>query len=327
MRSGTLKVAVIGTLLKLSIASSEIFLGALDTSGCDASKSHASGWSPPEDPSNQINSSNVPRQYGMYVPPDYDPIVQHSLIIDFHGKGGTPAGQYNNSMYWAHPEGQNYLVAYPAGIDHAWQGAPYANHSINDLQFTTDLLAQLRQQYCIDPTRIYASGKSNGGGFVDSLACSSNGDAFAAFAMAAPALYPDLNNTNASCPAGHRPRKILQAHGGSDPRIHYNGGKSHNETTPSIPEWVWWWAQRDGCTDEQIPTQFGGFAYVSYTCKDVPKVVQHYKVNRVGHCWPQSDRTGLNTDYKRGEADDEPCGPFTLDFTDKVVEFFKFRHL
>jgi poly(3-hydroxybutyrate) depolymerase len=41
----------------------------------------------------------------------------------------------------------------------------------NDIRFTSDILDKLENDYCVDKARIYSSGKSNGGGFTNTLAC------------------------------------------------------------------------------------------------------------------------------------------------------------
>lgn len=54
---------------------------------------------------------------------------------------------------------------------------------MNDIGFVEDLIKSLQSQYCIDSTRIYASGMSNGGGFTGTLACDPTAsNLFAAFA-------------------------------------------------------------------------------------------------------------------------------------------------
>ena len=67
------------------------------------------------------------------------------------------------------------LVAYPQGTvgtddRPSWQGAPYSSGA-DDVRFTSDLLDRLEADLCVDPGRVYASGKSNGAGFAGLLAC------------------------------------------------------------------------------------------------------------------------------------------------------------
>jgi poly(3-hydroxybutyrate) depolymerase len=101
------------------------------------------------------------------------------------------------------------LTTLNGGLGTAWQGAPYANSSFDDvcspallshchetlthvqIQFTKDMITDISKNLCVDTTRIYATGKSNGGGFVNLLMCTPTvANLFAAFAPISPALYP-----------------------------------------------------------------------------------------------------------------------------------------
>lgn len=285
-----------------------------DMSGCG--KTHATGFHAPND-AHSVQSGGQTRQYGIFVPASYndDPSTPRRVIVDYHGRYGTSAGQYANSRYDASPVGAEYLLVYPQGLggsDSAWQGASYAQPGVDDLQFTTDLLAHLRTQYCVDSDHVYASGKSNGGGFVDTLACADAGDEFAAFAMASAALYTD--NAEASCP---KARAILESHGDQDHTIDPAGGDGSGGSYPAIDTWVGWWAQRDGCvaSDRVEDTSADGYKYVEYSCGGRDAVVGHYEVYGLGHCWPAA--TAGSTDDRKDE-----CHDYSLDYTSKVLQWF-----
>ena len=63
-----------------------------------------------------------------------------------------------------------------------WQG-DFRHNSTDDKGFVADMLVYFGTNFCIDNSRIYAAGKSNGGGFTSLLACDSKlSKAFAAFA-------------------------------------------------------------------------------------------------------------------------------------------------
>lgn len=286
-----------------------------DFSGCG--KPHASGYHDAS-PTNTIISGGRNRTFGIYVPESYDtsPSTPRKLILDYHGNGGTPLQQYNNSRYFANPAGESYVGVYPAGVNKSWESAPYAVEGVDDLQFTADLLAYLKTEYCIDSDHVYASGKSNGGGFVDYLACSDVGNSFAAFAMASAALYGD--NSEGQC-GGSRPRAILESHGLNDTTISYFGGPRGDGMLPDIQTWIGWWAERDGCdakNDRQESGDLGGYETISYSCHGLKDIVVHYEVYDLGHCWPSSD--GENSDSARSY-----CWDRSLDFTTVVLAFFE----
>lgn len=288
---------------------------AADTSGCG--KTHIVGYhDQTQYSSHNIRSGDYTRNYTIFIPSSYNANLtkQWPLIIDYHGNTDTPDEQYNNSKYYRYTAGAQYLAVYPQGVKAHWQGPTYATRGVNDLQFTTDLLAHLRMEYCIDSSRVYASGKSNGGGFVDTLACSDNGDEFAAFAMASAALYTDTTESN--CP---KKRAILESHGDVDTTIPYDGTPDGNGgPLPNITQWVEWWGQRDGCdpiADRKETGDLGGYNVTTYSCEGLQDVVTHYQVFQLGHCWPSS--TGDNTDGTRSY-----CKDHVLDYTPVVLDFY-----
>ncbi|KAL0483815.1 bifunctional acetylxylan esterase/xylanase [Acrasis kona] len=285
-----------------------------NTRGCG--KRHKEGFNSNKD-NHKLQSGGRTRTYAVNVPEGYnnDLNKEWPLIIDFHGNGGSPEKQYENSRYYKYNQGQKYIVVYPAGVEKHWQGPSYAVKGVNDLAFVTDLLEHIRDNYCIDNNRLYASGKSIGGGFVDILACSPEGNPFSAFAMAAPALYAEAN-PQFKCPYK---RAILQAHGTNDQTIPYKGSSSgKGGPIPSILEWVSRWGKRNGCSNQDMKTlirECDGYKLFTYSCNGYDKIVQHYQVINNGHCWPSTSRA--TTDGRR-----DYCGPYLFDYTPRVLEFF-----
>jgi poly(3-hydroxybutyrate) depolymerase len=59
----------------------------------------------------------------------------------------------------------DHIVVYPQGktgmdVKTAFSGAPYSDTTVDDLQFTNDLLNSVQQSYCVDTSRIFATGKT-----------------------------------------------------------------------------------------------------------------------------------------------------------------------
>ena len=317
-------LSFITLILATDAAAAPSVLAERQASNC--STSHKPGFYD-VGPVHTIKSANQARRYAIRVPDSYaaDASTPRPLILDFHGHGerDSPANQAGNSRYHDYDSGKDYLVVYPEGLPgtdgkKAWQGAKYA--TANDLQFVTDLLAHLEDTYCIDTTRIYASGKSNGGGFVDLLACSDEGDAFAAFAMASAALYADITPyPGGSC---NKRRAILESHGTDDDVIPYEGSDDRsNGAVPTISDWVTWWGKRCDAQNavERHITDSRGNQITLWDCQGKKSVVKHYKVPGLGHCWPSSK--GENFD---ATTMPKHCGGEhnTLDYTARVLEFF-----
>lgn len=83
----------------------------------------------------------------------------------------------------------------------SWQGDP-DSVDVDDIAFVTQMISSLSDTYCLDNRRIYATGKSNGAGFVNILACDAHlSTKIAAFAAVSGAFYiPGVNQTD--CIAG-----------------------------------------------------------------------------------------------------------------------------
>ena len=152
---------------------------------------------------------------------------------------------------------------------------------------------------------------SDGGGFTNTLACSrDHGAPFAAFAPVSGAFYTDTNYSD--CKPSRSPLPILEVHGFVDKTIRYDGGSGNGGPLPAIPDWLSWWARRDGCEDpaaDENSTAGDGYEYIRYSCKGDVDVVRHYKILDLGHKWPNTTIT------------DSP-----IDASPIILDFFKANH-
>ena len=90
-----------------------------------------------------------------------------------------------------------------------------------------EMLDHFEERYCIDSSRVYAAGKSNGGGFTNLLACDATASKrIAAFAPVSGAYYQDVpeDACNAEtvpieCNPGRCPIPIIEFHGTADTTI------------------------------------------------------------------------------------------------------------
>jgi len=202
-----------------------------------------------------VTKDGLTRQYILYIPANYSPIKPSPLIIGYHGQGDQGTTFQASSGWSANAGNPNYIVAYPTGINppitntgNSWQGAPYSAPGVDDISFTKQLLNNLTATYCVDPTRVYAAGHSNGGGFVGTMACDPVASRmFAAFAANSGAFYPaNLGFTSCTpwtvvqpnCTPGRTRLPFLEIHGDADTRIPYLGGAHNNECLATVPQYV-----------------------------------------------------------------------------------------
>lgn len=251
----------------------------------------------------RLVSDGVQRRYLVHVPDVYSPARPTPLVLSFHGRT-------RNARYQEQLTGMSALdaiVVYPQSLvgaegKPAWQGAPYSPRA-DDVLFTSDLISRLQKKLCVDARRIYAAGKSNGGGLVALLACEMPGR-IAAFAPVAGAFYPQGDRC-----APSRPATVLDIHGTADPVVPYGGSAA--KRLPPIRDWLTDWATRDGCEETDSHNLGHGVTLQHWLECDQDAAVAHLRVKGLGHNWPS---TTPNKDS------DEPS---VIDATPFIWSFFQ----
>lgn len=170
----------------------------------------------------------------------------------------------------------------------------------DDIGFTRDILDDIGSEYCIDNERIYATGKSQGGGMAGVLAADAElSTMIAAFAPVAGAFYVSedarCRPDTVSIPndPGRPNIPILELHGAADDVIPYDGGADRGDCLPAVTHWVQSWALANGLdpdsnvtslvtgaeNDDATVFQFGEGASLG--------MVTHILVGEdIGHDWP-----------------------------------------
>lgn len=260
-----------------------------------------------------ITSSDIPRYYLLTEPPNFDPSSPTPVIFSFHGATRTAEEQYDLSLL-SDPYFNDYAITvYPNGLQvphpilhttlyipantpqKLWQGAP--DSTANDTQFTLDVLSDLKSKYSLDESRIYATGKSQGGGFVGVLACDPVlSNKFAAFAPVSGAFYIK-NDTKCAprtiaipCSPGRAKIPIIEFHGGEDDTIKYAGAGRNHQCVPSIVHWVREWAKRDGLEQPKnvssvVSEDTTLYQFETEDGKELG-LVSHVFDAVIGHDWP-----------------------------------------
>ncbi|KAH8901712.1 alpha/beta-hydrolase [Thozetella sp. PMI_491] len=260
-----------------------------------------------------ISTDNGTRMYRVYVPPNYDQNAPTPLIFSFHGAGKTDLGQaaldgLNGTIF-----NPGYIVIYPMGVSlpPSWEVSPGITN-IDDIGFVTQLLDLIESEFCIDTNRIFATGKSDGGGMVGLLACDPNLSArFAAFAPVSGAYYNKAITDQADCDPQTMPIvcnasrtniPFLAFHGGNDTTIPYEGGfrppgtRTPGACFPSLPHYMENWALMDGLStmmfNVSIPKSDNG---VNITSGDgMPLVKLVYDGDNIPHDWPSTVQNNDN---------------------------------
>ncbi|KAF7362492.1 hypothetical protein MVEN_00596900 [Mycena venus] len=275
-------------------------------SGCGS----ATSWSfNNEDHSNQTIGD---RSFLVHIPPKYNPNTTHAVVLSFHGYGEDDREQERISGFSEERnliDGKGIIAVYPLAVygpgknrkpARAWCGAPYSPMGVDDVGFVEAIIDSLESNLCVDSTRIYASGMSNGGGFVNLLACSSQtASKFAAFAIVSGAFYSGTHPFTAWEPGRKIP--LITFHGLADKTIPYDGRNDTaniNDDTPPIPEWREAWVVRNGC-DASAPSNvsqpYEGVIETTWQCgDDIDSTVKAFEIEKGIHAWPSTAETTFN---------------------------------
>ncbi|ETS79325.1 hypothetical protein PFICI_09178 [Pestalotiopsis fici W106-1] len=299
-------------------------------------KSACSSGSPPASKGTRHNVTlSGGRTYMYFMPEKYDHSKPNPLILSFHGASRTADWQADLDRLTDPYFNKDHVVVYPQALQYGstssyiyWQGSP--NATANDVAYVGKVLDEVESELCIDTSRVYATGKSQGGGMVGVLACdTAASQRFAAFSPVSGAFYTtgaassltscgDPKTLAMTCNPGRDNIPLLDFHGGNDTTISILGGLRKGGCLPDVRTWVANWARRDGLSASPSATvAINGSAelYRYGSGADSGLVTFVYDGDHVNHDWPA---TFANTDNE-----DHGSGPATFNASTMIMEFFK----
>ena len=219
------------------------------------------------------------RHYIAEVPLLFDPNRAYPVIFALSPRGNTAENfrGYSN-LGWA--AGNDAIIIYPSPIAESWEGPRYARTGYNqDVDFIRAIVHQVRGNYRVDNSRIYAAGFSNGGGLALTLACRAP-EIFSAVAAVAGAHYlPAFDN----CRGGV---DTLLIHGTEDPIAPYfhDGDNGYGGRYLAARHAWRRMADANGCGTDFHSTGYANVGIHTFNgCRAVTRI---HRVNGGGHEWP-----------------------------------------
>ena len=257
-----------------------------------------------------INVGGKNRLFFITLPKNYDNNKPHKLLIANHCMGSKAEDFVHHAPDYDHPTpyyGQqkldtegNYIFVAPQGNDNGtWNGK-------DDHQFVDEMITAMFDNYCIDTTRVFATGFSFGAMFTNSLAQDLQ-ERLRAVAVYATADYniwlpssPKPGQTPGRYDAKELPIAWMGVHGKRDGVCNYNTAK-----TSALPRIL----KRNGKADangnftdasSEKPEEFNGTA--GHVCYDFKNVDERFPVKWCSwngeHQWTAHD--GSNTGTGQG---------------------------
>jgi polyhydroxybutyrate depolymerase len=227
-----------------------------------------------------IDVGGVSRTFIVYRPASLPAAAP--LVVMLHGGYGS-GRQAEKSYGWdAEAVRGHFVVAYPNGLNRAWNtgggccGVP-GRTNVNDIGFITAMVSAIEHELPVDPSRVYATGISNGGIMAYTLACHTT--IFAA-------IGPDSATELGGCPAP-APVSVIHIHGTADKNIPYNGGEGDSTAHidgPAVPALNATWRAIDHCAPPVIRTS--GVVTTSTASCPAGRAVELITIAGAGHQWP-----------------------------------------
>ncbi len=201
------------------------------------------------------------------------------LLLAFHGAGGRGSWMEDYSGFSSLADSDGFIVVYPSARAPRRVWNLTEEETDDDVAFVDALVGRLEDHGCIDDTRLYAVGVSNGAGFVARLACESTSRLAAMVTVAGG--YGSLPPCKAD-----RPVSVLEIHGTKDRVVPY-AGKPEDGHLGSVRRWLRGWVQRDGCPSlAKRRVVAPATARLDWEpCRSGTQVA-HLELYGAGHIWP-----------------------------------------
>lgn len=201
------------------------------------------------------------------------------LLLALHGFGGKFFEPYSGFSVVADAEG--FIALYPNPLAE-YDGLTYWNldesaGGPDDVQFISELLEDVEGELCVDTSRVYAAGVSNGGSMAALLACELSSRFAAIASIAGGYSLPPCEASN--------PVSVIEVHGTADPVVPYNG--SPPDGAGAVRTWLAEWRARDGCASTQSVSRIAPRVerYVWSGCAQ-GSAVEHLEIFGGGHQLP-----------------------------------------
>lgn len=286
--------------------------------GCEATEVPAAGTT-----DNTMTSGGEERRYQLIIPEGYDgteplPLVfgLHALTVPYGivpGMSGFADMAANYDFIGVAPSGMlDGTTAY-------WLASDVPDN--RDVAYVAELLDQLEADLCVDTSRVFSTGMSNGGQMSSLLACRLPDRITAVAPIAGVEFNPACDD---------EPTPVMAFHGDADPIVTFDGGGLNANRisdlqwfkgelpedlppNPGVYEVLEIWAEHNGCGAE--PTEEAVTDTVTrYEWPDCDADTVLYVVHGMGHSWPGRPVPEFEAQFGPGTTD--------IQATDLMFEFF-----
>jgi polyhydroxybutyrate depolymerase len=225
----------------------------------------------PGNHSRSIEWQGEQRTYLVHAPPNYEPATRRPLVVVMHAYPGTAAQAEAVSGMSTLADKEGFLVLYPEGLNGGFNALICCGNE-DDVGLIKALVTYMVDTWHADPTRVYATGISNGADMSYRLAV----ELPKTFAAIAP-VSGGFGGIKTQQP-DYRPSTPVSVITFIGERDHY-----YDAFVAGIQRWQ----QLLACEPKGGggPTVPDGITVGTYTCADGSDIVT-YSLPQMGHRWP-----------------------------------------
>ncbi len=234
----------------------------------------------------QLDVDGLARTYRVFAPTTLEAGRQPPLVLVLGGVGNSAENMVSATEFDRAASVGNFIVAYPEGIDLAWNAgfccASGTTSGVDDVEFLSRLIDVLVADYDVDPAQVFVTGVSAGAMMAYRLGCELPGR-IAGVGSVAGAMILDQCQPEDAVP-------VIEIHGTADPLVPYEGGLVRPEgvatqPAPSSREVVERWASLNGCLDDPEEETQGPVSTLRWTECPNGAAVELVTVEGGGHTW------------------------------------------
>lgn len=225
------------------------------------------------------------------------------LVILIHCSTDTAESAVKKTGFDELAERRGFMLAVPevAAPGKGWTSHPsiFGKHPpADDIGFFRYLIAKLKSEYPVDPSRIYLVGQLSGGMMAYRIAAEMSSQ-IAAIGVVNASIGVTATSTNITSriPRPANPVPILAFHGWANDVLPYDGGEGTRgaRSYVSVNDSVDFWREINGCNKEPEVHRYGKRATVliRYPADDGFSDVLLYKLPRADHEWPEAILIGV----------------------------------
>jgi polyhydroxybutyrate depolymerase len=249
---------------------------------------------PPSNVAQTIVSDGMTRSYELIVPPSYTGRTPYALVFGLHPLSVNYQFMSSEVGFTTYQQKYHFIGVAPSGLTVPapfWDAAPSASNY--DVDFISALLTHLEGTLCIDTSRVFSTGISNGAQMSSLLGCR--------LSTRIAAIAP-VEGEEYLAPCNGRPEPILAFHGTADTVLPYTGGGLnattiarlyawHGATPPNMPAPLGidasmkLWAKHNGCNRQPVEVRVA-FDVQRRTWTGCKATTVLYIIDDGGHGWP-----------------------------------------